>query len=97
MEQAQENRDNNEKTNAQWRIQESQICVLTRRFRDTMTHYNQETVSHSDRCKKAIIRELEMGRSYFLPDSIGIYAYSTILMKALIQKCCDLGYINEHL
>jgi hypothetical protein len=28
-----------------------------------MNQYNQEAVSHRERCKKAIVRELEIGRS----------------------------------
>ncbi|CAF1089393.1 unnamed protein product [Rotaria sordida] len=60
MEQAKQNCDDHDKTNAQWRVKESQIFVLTRRFRDTMVAYNQETMSHRDRCKSVIVRELEM-------------------------------------
>ncbi|CAF2709507.1 unnamed protein product [Rotaria sp. Silwood2] len=60
MEQAKESRDEHDKTNAQWRIKESQIFVLTRRLRDTMVAYNQETIAHRDRCKKIIVRELEI-------------------------------------
>jgi hypothetical protein len=63
MDQAQESRDDHDNKNAQWRIKESQIFVLTRRFRDTMTHYNQEAVSHRERCKKAIVRELAICKS----------------------------------
>jgi len=66
MEQVQENRDDHEKNNAQWRIKESQIFVLTRRFRDIMAQYNQETVIHRERCKKAIARELELGKFCWL-------------------------------
>ncbi|CAF0866167.1 unnamed protein product [Rotaria sordida] len=60
MEQAKQNCDDHDKTNAQWRVKESQIFVLTRRFRDTMVAYNQETMSHRDRCKSVIVRELEI-------------------------------------
>jgi hypothetical protein len=63
MEQARENRDDHDQINAQWRIKESQIFVLTRRFRDTMTRYNLETVLHRERCKKAIVFQLEIGKS----------------------------------
>lgn len=63
MEQTQENRDDHDKSGAQWRIKESQIFVLTRRFRDTMTQYNQETVLHRERCKKAIVHELDICKS----------------------------------
>ncbi len=63
MEQALNIRDDPEETHTQRRIKESQIFVLTRRFRDTMNQYNQEAVSHRERCKKAIVRELEIGRS----------------------------------
>jgi hypothetical protein len=62
MEQARDNRDDHDKNNAQWRIKESQIFVLTRRFRDIMTQYNLETITHRERCKKAIVRELEIGK-----------------------------------
>jgi hypothetical protein len=54
--------DDPTETNAQRRIRESQIFVLIRRFRDTMIQYNQETVSHRDRCKKVIVCELELGK-----------------------------------
>jgi hypothetical protein len=60
MEQVQENQDDIEKASAQWRIKESQIFNTTRRFREVMNHYNQASVLHQDRCKKIIIRELEM-------------------------------------
>ena len=46
---------------AQWRIKESQIFVTIQRFRDTMTHYNRETLQHRDHCKNIIMRELEIG------------------------------------
>ncbi|CAF0852441.1 unnamed protein product [Rotaria sordida] len=60
MEQAKQNCDDHDKMNAQWRVKESQIFVLTRRFRDTMVAYNQETMSHRDRCKSFIVCELEI-------------------------------------
>ncbi|CAF3843133.1 unnamed protein product [Rotaria sp. Silwood1] len=60
MEQIKDNCNDHDKQNAQWRIQESQIFVLTRRLRDTMIQYNQETIAHRDRCKKIIVRELEI-------------------------------------
>jgi hypothetical protein len=55
--------DDHDKNTAHWRLKESQIFVLTRRFRDTMIEYNKEAVSHRERCKKCIVRELEMGKS----------------------------------
>ena len=63
MEQSRENRGDSDKINAQWRIKEAQVAVLTRRFRDTMIKYNQETVSHREQCKKIIVRELQICKS----------------------------------
>ncbi len=60
MEQTQEDQDDTDKASAQWRIQESQIFNITRRFRDVMNQYNQESVSHRERCKRVIVRELEI-------------------------------------
>ncbi len=60
MEQIQENQDDTDKASAQWRIQESQIFNITRCFRDVMNRYNQESVLHRERCKKVIVRELEI-------------------------------------
>jgi hypothetical protein len=60
MEQIQDNQDDTDKANAQWRIKESQIVNMTRRFRNVMNQYNLEFVSHRERCKKIIIRELEI-------------------------------------
>ena len=61
MENMIESQTDSEKASAQGRIKESQIFVLTRRFRDIMNQYNQEALAHRDRCKKAISRELEIG------------------------------------
>jgi hypothetical protein len=55
--------DNRNETNTQRRIKESQIFILNRRFRDTMNQYNEETLTHRDRCKHLILCELKMGRS----------------------------------
>jgi len=60
MEQIQENQDDADKANAQWRIQELQIFNITRCFREVMNQYNQESVVHRERCKKVILRELEI-------------------------------------
>jgi hypothetical protein len=60
MEQIQDNQDDADKANAQWRIKESQIVNMTRRFRDVMNQYNLEFVSHRERCEKIIMRELEI-------------------------------------
>ena len=60
MEDEQENCDPREKNDAQWRIKESQIFVTTRRFRDTMTLYNQDMVAHRERFKDVIVRQLEL-------------------------------------
>jgi hypothetical protein len=61
MEKTQETTANQELSHSHRRIQESQIFVLTRRLRDTMSQYNQESMQHRERCKKAIVRELEIG------------------------------------
>jgi hypothetical protein len=60
MIQIQENQDDNDKATAQWRIKESQIFNITRRFREVMNQYNHEAVVHRERCKKVIVRELEI-------------------------------------
>ncbi|CAF3337477.1 unnamed protein product [Rotaria sp. Silwood2] len=60
MVQANQNRDDNAKSNAQWRVEELQIFDLTSHFRNTMIAYNEETVAHHDRCKKIILRTLEI-------------------------------------
>jgi len=60
MEQVQENQDAIEKASAQWRIKESQIFNMTRRFRELMNQYNLESDAHRERCKKVIMRELEI-------------------------------------
>ena len=58
-----ETQNDYDETNAQRRIKESQINVLTRRFRDIMLEYNKETVVHRERCKNVIVCELEMCKS----------------------------------
>ena len=60
MEQEQDNAGNSNRTNAEKRIKESQIFVLTRQLRETMIRYNQETTAHRERCKRVIVRELEL-------------------------------------
>jgi hypothetical protein len=60
MEEIQENQNNNDKTSAQWRMKESQIFVVIKRFRDTMNQYNQDCDSHLEKCKSIIKRELEL-------------------------------------
>lgn len=60
MEAEQNSRGNRDNGTAQWRIRESQIFVLSRRFRDMMIKYNQEVVLYRDKCKDAIVRELEL-------------------------------------
>ncbi|CAF4333679.1 unnamed protein product, partial [Rotaria magnacalcarata] len=57
QEQANETHD---KQSAQGRIRESQIFVLTRRLRDVMIEHNVNTVAHRERCKKIIVRELNL-------------------------------------
>jgi hypothetical protein len=63
MEQIQGDQDDTDKASAQWRIQESQIFNITRRFRDVMNQYNQESLLHRERCKKVILRELDICES----------------------------------
>ena len=60
MEDEQMNCDASEKANAQWRIKESQIFVSTRRFRDIMGLYNQDMITHRERYKSMIVRQLEI-------------------------------------
>jgi hypothetical protein len=60
MNQIHEQEDNHVKSTAQRRIQEMQIYVVIRRFRVIMNQYNQESILHRDRCKKAIACELEI-------------------------------------
>ena len=63
MEQTQQDQSMDEKASAQWRIKEGQIFTITRRFREVMNKYNLESVSHRDRCKRAIMRELDLSKS----------------------------------
>lgn len=49
-------------SNAHRRIKDSQIFVLNRRFRNIMAEHHKETLAHRERCKKAIIRELDIGK-----------------------------------
>ena len=60
LEHAQEQHSDQERSTAQGRIKESQIFVVTRRFRDMMNQYNHEFLHHRDKCKKAISHELEI-------------------------------------
>ncbi|CAF0983201.1 unnamed protein product [Adineta ricciae] len=60
MEKIQEDLPEADKANAVWRIKETQIFNITRRFREVMNVYNQEFVLHRERCKRAIVRELEI-------------------------------------
>jgi len=60
MEQTLENHNETDKASAQWRIKESQIFNMTRRFRDVMNQYNIESDAHRERCKRVIMRELEI-------------------------------------
>jgi hypothetical protein len=62
MERIQEDQDDTDKASAQWRIKESQIFNMTRRFRDVMNQYNLEFVAHRERCKKSIMREFEISK-----------------------------------
>jgi hypothetical protein len=62
MEQVQANQDDADKRSAQGRIKESQIFNMTRRFRDVMNEYNQEFVLHRERCKRVIVRQLEISK-----------------------------------
>lgn len=64
MESSIECQTDSEKASAQGRIKESQIFVLTRRFRDVMNQYSQEAMAHRERCKKVILRELEICMYY---------------------------------
>jgi hypothetical protein len=66
MERIQEDQDDTDKASAQWRIKESQIFNLTRRFREIMNKYNLESVTHRERCKKSIMREFEISKYYTL-------------------------------
>ena len=63
LEHAQEQQPDQEKTNTQGRIKESQIFVVTRRFRDVMNQYNQQFILHRGKCKNAISHELEICES----------------------------------
>jgi len=77
-----------EKCSAQGRIKESQIFVLTRRFRNIMNQYNQDAILHRDRCKKAISRELEIAGTRKTDDELeellesgypGAYSFSVLM------------------
>jgi t-SNARE complex subunit (syntaxin) len=60
MEQNQADQNQTEKGSTQWRIKQSQIFNITQRFREAMNQYNLESVTHRERCKKSIMRELEI-------------------------------------
>lgn len=64
MEQVQEDQSEDEKGSVQSRIKEAQIFDITRRFREVMNAYNHEFVLHRERCKRAIVRELEISKYY---------------------------------
>ncbi|CAF1060617.1 unnamed protein product [Rotaria sordida] len=52
------------KTQAQLRIEKSQLFVLTQQFRDVMNNYNQVQLGYRQKCKERIQRQLEItGRS----------------------------------
>lgn len=63
MDEAQKKSNDLNESSAQWRIRESQTFVLFRRFRDTMAEHHKESLTHRERCKKAIVYELEMSKS----------------------------------
>ena len=63
MEEAQGHSNDLNESNAHRRIRESQVFVLFRRFRDTMAEHHKESLAHRERCKTAIIRELDMSKS----------------------------------
>ncbi|CAF0967201.1 unnamed protein product [Adineta steineri] len=60
MEQSLEHQSGLDITNAQRRIKESHLFVLTRHFRNVMIEYNQEAVLHRERCTNVISRELAL-------------------------------------
>jgi hypothetical protein len=60
MEQIQKNQEDDDQSSTQWRIKELQLFNATRRFREVMNKYNQESLLHQDKCKKIIKRELEI-------------------------------------
>lgn len=60
MEQIQQDQARINQDSAQWRIKEAQIFNITKDFREVMNRYNQEYVLHRERCKRAIVRELEI-------------------------------------
>ncbi|CAF3192867.1 unnamed protein product, partial [Rotaria sp. Silwood2] len=52
------------KTQAELRIEKSQLFVLTQKFRDVMNDYNQVQLGYRQKCKERIQRQLEItGRS----------------------------------
>jgi len=55
-----------------------------------MIEYNKETVTHRDRCKKAIVRELEICKSYkiiYIRESFHCnYSEEYSLLKKLCNK-----------
>ena len=60
MEQIQKSQEDDDKSSTLWRIKELQLFNETKRFRDVMNKYNQESVLHQDKCKNIIKRELEL-------------------------------------
>jgi len=65
MEQEQDqSQTSSNKTQAQLRIEKSQLFVLTQKFRDVMNDYNQVQLGYRQKCKERIQRQLEItGRS----------------------------------
>lgn len=85
-----------EKCSAQGRIKESQIFVLTRRFRNIMNQYNQDAIVHRDRCKKAISRELEIGSlgiSFFF--SIKLFMFAVLILAGTRKTDDELEELLE--
>jgi hypothetical protein len=62
MEQVEANQDDADKISSQGRIKQLQIFNMTRRFREVMNEYNQEFVLHRERCKRAIVCQLELSK-----------------------------------
>ncbi|CAM4783777.1 unnamed protein product [Rotaria magnacalcarata] len=65
MEQEQElSQSSSNRTQAQFRIEKSQLFVLAQKFRDVMNDYNQVQLGYRQKCKERIQRQLEItGRS----------------------------------
>jgi hypothetical protein len=59
-----------------------------------MIEYNKETVTHRDRCKKVIVRELEMCKSYKIIHIRGSFHCNYLEEYSLLKQLCNNKVIS---